>query len=133
MSSSRCEPLHGRKDDVHQDSLPTVEKARKGYEEGNTDLCGLASETDSYTGECSFSVSRVSVACWAWRGSRPSRGPALVAARGRGAERGWGKMGSLCCESSPVIHRRVRAVDRCPWQLGLALHPAPGKWEIRSR
>ncbi|XP_063889550.1 rho guanine nucleotide exchange factor 11-like isoform X3 [Scylla paramamosain] len=29
-----------------------VEKARKGYEEGNTEQCGLSSETDNYAGEC---------------------------------------------------------------------------------
>lgn len=28
-----------------------IEKARKGYEEGNTDLCGLGADTDSYSGE----------------------------------------------------------------------------------
>lgn len=37
--------------DPDPDSPPTVEKARKGYEEGNTDLCGLGADTDSYSGE----------------------------------------------------------------------------------
>ncbi|XP_050692241.1 rho guanine nucleotide exchange factor 11-like isoform X4 [Eriocheir sinensis] len=32
-----------------------IEKARKGYEEGNTDLCGLGADTDSYSGECGLS------------------------------------------------------------------------------
>lgn len=53
----RCvsEPVVVGQNDADSFSPPTVEKARKGYEEGNIDFSGMAGDTDCYTGECCLS------------------------------------------------------------------------------